>query len=210
MTVPFPSLPAIYCLAMVSTLSPGNFQCDIVPNPTSGSILSDAMCGTSCHGLGCMFDFGQDLVFLVFCSLLCAAVIIYVSVPYRICNNLRRTKDTPNLNAPLAALSTLFSPATSRWPNAFLHLARQSLHTHDTSITIPLSLLYTSVKSGHIELRTHGRDLVSLLHGELCVDGWKIRLKVDGSWRRQLLWATLLSRVTASKYEARSLQLPFL
>ncbi|KAK7693955.1 hypothetical protein QCA50_003530 [Cerrena zonata] len=118
-----------------------------------------------------------------------------------LCRNTRKMRRPLDVRPALTALSALVVPTTSRWTSAFITLARRATNSHDPSIFIPLSLLHSSVKSGRIELRNSKRVLSSLLCDELNIEGWRIRLKVEGVWQRRLRWTSLTSRVSSWKYE---------
>lgn len=133
-------------------------------------------------------------------SFVVACVLAVLASRYRIP---RKTREPPDIKPVLLALSVLVVPTTSRWPPAYITLARRAAVSHDNTILLSLSLLHASIKSGKVELRKSDNMLVLLLRDNLIVHGWRIRLQVEGVWWRHLRWWTIASRAYWANYQVR-------
>ncbi|KAI0316583.1 hypothetical protein OF83DRAFT_1126127 [Amylostereum chailletii] len=124
---------------------------------------------------------------------------IFIAWPYAILLTLvllpifKRSQTSSPPSNPLIALQAIIIPTQSRWPDPYRALAKPANSTK-TVIILSLSTLIQDIVSGTVELRDPEHDLPFLVGGGILAQGFRIRLRIDFSFRWRTAWSTYWSR----------------
>ena len=119
----------------------------------------------------------------------------YICFPRRRCLP-DRLPDDPRLRAPLNALLTFLTPATSVWPASYAHIAELSISHRAATIRVPLHTLFDDLVSGAVELRHPAVDLPAFISNAFCPQGWTVEPYIKFSWYLYVAFRTVCIRIT--------------